>query len=348
VSFDRQASRLLIVGNADPVHVGAHLLNAARTLRIEARLADTGEAFAAPRWRRRVDWWLRGHRPSALRAFSDSVVRTVQAERIDCVLTTGLAPLDADGLAALGRAGVKRLNFLTDDPWNPEHRAPWFSRALHAYDHVFTPRRANVADLMALHGPSVSYLPFAYAPELHFPESPSTADERRRFGADLVFAGGADRDRIRAVAPFIEAGFDVALYGGYWDRHKETRAHARGFLSGPELRKAISAAAVSLCLVRRANRDGHAMRTYEVAAMGGCMLVEDTPDHRELFGDAGEAVLYFRSDLDAVDQLRALLADAPLRTAMSLRVRERIRRGDQTYAARLRQMLTPRLEAEVA
>jgi len=348
VSVESRAPRLLIIGNADPVHVGAHLLDAARTLRLDACFADTRQAFDAPRWRRRVDWWLRGHRPSALRAFSDSVVNRVETEGIGCVLTTGLAPIDAEALATLRRAGVRRLNFLTDDPWNPEHRAPWFARALRAYDHVFTPRRANIADLMALGGPSVSYLPFAYAPDLHYPESPATADERRRFGADLVFAGGADRDRLRALAPFIEAGFDVALYGGYWDRHKETRAHARGFLAGSELRKAIGGAAVSLCLVRRANRDGHAMRSYEVAAMGGCMLVEDTPDHRELFGDDGEAVLYFRSDVDAVDQLRALLADAPLRAAMALRVRDRIRRGDQTYAARLRRMLTPMSEAEVA
>lgn len=346
--MDRGTRRLLIVGNADPVHLGAHLLQAARSLGLSATLADTRAAFEAPAWRRRFNWWLRGHRPSALGPFSEHVVEMVRDERIDCVLATGLAPLDVEALRALGRHGVRRLNFLTDDPWNVEHRAPWFSRALREYDHVFTPRRANVGDLMAVGGPSVSYLPFAYAPDIHYPELPATADDRRRFGADLVFAGGAAPDRIRAVTPFIDAGIDVALYGGYWDQHKETRAHARGFLSGDELRKAIGGAAVSLCLVRRANRDGHAMRTYEVAAMGGCMLVEDTSDHRELFGDDDEAVAYFATPAQAVERLRALLADAPRRAALSLRVRERIARGDHTYAARLRHMLTPLAEADVA
>jgi hypothetical protein len=346
--MDCGTTRLLIVGNPDPVHVGAHLLRAAQTLGIDATLADTRTAFEAPAWRRRFNWWLRGHRPSALGPFSEHVVETVRDERIDCVLSTGLAPIDVEALRALGRHGVKRLNFLTDDPWNVEHRAPWFSRALREYDHVFTPRRANVDDLLALGGPSVSYLPFAYSPDLHFPERPVTEDEWRRYGADLAFAGGADHDRIRAVMPFIEAGFDVALYGGYWDRYKETRTHARGFLSGNELRKAIGGAAVSLCLVRRANRDAHAMRTYEVAAMGGCMLVEDTDDHRALFGGSDESVAYFRTAQDAVDRLRALLADAPLRAALSLRARERVTRGDHTYAARLRDMLTPLPAAEVA
>jgi spore maturation protein CgeB len=90
------------------------------------------------------------------------------------------------------------------------------------------------------------------------------------------------------------------------------------------------------------------MRTYEVAAMGGCMLVEDTPDHRDLFGQDEEAVVYFRTSTEAVERLRALLADAPRRAALALRVRERIVRGEHTYAARLRQMLAPLSEAEVA
>ena len=340
--------RLLIIGNPDPIHVGAHLLRAARGSGIDARIADSRAAFDATPWRRRFDWWIRGHRPSALGPFREQVVETVRDEGIDCVLATGLAPLDVEALRALGRHGVRRLNFLTDDPWNLEHRAPWFSRALREYDHVFTPRQANIDDLLGLNGPTVSYLPFAYAPDAHYPELPATAEERRRYEADLIFAGGADPDRVRAVVPFIDAGIDVALYGGYWDRHKETRAQARGFLDGNELRKAIGGAAVSLCLVRRANRDGHAMRTYEVAAMGGCMLVEDTPDHRDLFGEDGEAVVFFRTPADAVDRLRALLNDAPRRAALALRVRERIARGDHTYAARLRHMLTPLPEADVA
>ena len=328
--MNQRVNRLLIVGNADPVHLGAHLLNAARSIGLDASLADTNAAFEASAWRRRFNWWLRGHRPSALGSFGEQVVQTVRDEGIDCVLSTGLAPLDVEALRALGRHGVRRLNFLTDDPWNVEHRAPWFSRALREYDHVFTPRKANISDLASVGGPSVSYLPFAFAPEIHYPELPSDSDERRRFEADLVFAGGADLDRIRAVTPFIDAGFDVALYGGYWDRHKETRAHARGFLSSDELRKAISGAAVSLCLVRRANRDAHAMRTFEVAAMGGCMLVEDTADHRDFFDEDDEAVVYFTTPFDAVEKLRALLHDAPRRARLALRVRERITRGSHT------------------
>ena len=271
-----------------------------------------------------------------------------RAEGVAAVLATGIAPLDVNALETLGRMAVKRLNFLTDDPWNPEHHAPWFLDALRHYDHVFTPRRANVSDLRSLRGPAVSYLPFAYDPATHHPAAPLTPDDRERFAADIVFAGGADSERVRVVAPFIEAGFNVALYGGYWDRYPATRRHARGFLDQHGLRKAIAGAHVSLCLVRRANRDGHAMRTFEVAAMGGCMLVEETPEHRQIFGSDGDAVVYFRTTDDAITTARALLRDAPRRRSLGNRVRGLVVDGGHTYAERLREMTTLGVAANVA
>ena len=49
------------------------------------------------------------------------------------------------------------------------------------------------------------------------------------------------------------------------------------------------------------------MRTFEVPAIGACMLTEDTEEHREIFGKEGDAVLYFRTMNEMVSQLRFLL-----------------------------------------
>jgi hypothetical protein len=255
------------------------------------------------------------------------------------VITTGLAPLDAPSLRTIATLGARRLNFLTDDPWNPAHRAPWFMDALQHYDHVCSPRRANLSDLMAVRGPSVSYLPFAYAPDQHFPEPPVGEDECARFAADVVFAGGADPERVAIVTPLLEAGLNVALYGGYWDRYAATRAHARGHADPQRLRKAIGGAHVSLCLVRRANRDGHSMRTFEVPAMGGCMVVEDTAEHREFFGAPGDAVIYATSVNEMIDAARALVNDPARRQRLADRSHRLVAEGPFTYADRLRAML---------
>ena len=75
----------------------------------------------------------------------------------------------------------------------------------------------------------------------------------------------------------------MALYGEFWQRFPATRSLTRGQADAETVRRAILQTKVTLCMVRRANRDGHAMRTFEVPASGGCMLTEDTEEHREIF-----------------------------------------------------------------
>jgi spore maturation protein CgeB len=185
----------------------------------------------------------------------------------------------------------------------------------------------------------VSYLPFAYAPDVHFPQPPASDADRRRFDADVMFAGGADPDRVRLLGSLIRAGLRVALYGGYWDRFPETRDYARGMLAAAELRMATAAAKVCVCLVRRANRDGHSMRSYEIPAMRGCVLAEDTDDHRALFGSDGAAAVLFSDVDDAVDRVRRLASDANRCAALAEAAHRRITSGGETYADRLTLMI---------
>jgi spore maturation protein CgeB len=153
-----------------------------------------------------------------------------------------------------------------------------------------------------------------------------------------MVAGGGDRDRIELVAPLIRAGFRVALYGGRWDRFHETRAAARGVVDATGLRRATGAARICLGLVRRANRDGHCMRTYEVPAMGGCFVAEDTPDHRALFGADGDAVAYFSGAAEAIDKVAALVRRADLRLSLMQRAQAIVTTGGHSYADRLQAM----------
>jgi spore maturation protein CgeB len=338
------ARRLLLVGNPDPVHVGAHLVHAAAGSGYDVRLVDVRRAYAGSKWRRRVDWWLRGRRPSRLRLFSQEVLEACLKLRPEWMLATGLAPVDASTVAELGRLGIQRVMYLTDDPWNPSHRADWFIQALPHYDLVFSPRRANLADLERLGCHQVHYLPFGYAPEVHYPDPPVTSNEAKMFTSDVVFAGGADRDRVPYIAALLRSGFKVALYGGYWERFRSTRRHSRGHADPASLRKAIGGAKVALCLVRRANRDGLAMRSFEVPAIGACMLVEDTEEHREIFGPPDRAVAYFRSLDEMVRKMHRLMDDPGERRRLGCEAHRLIVEGRHTYRDRLRSMLEPASE----
>jgi spore maturation protein CgeB len=333
--------RLVIVGNGDPAHVGAHLRRAAEAQGFPTAFCDVREAYEAPRWIARANWWLRGRRPSRLRRFSQRVLETCRAFRPTRVICTGIAPVDRSTLHALGTLGIDRVCYLTDDPWNPAHRPRWFLGTLSAYDRVFSTRRAALDDLRRAGCTRSAYLPFGFAPDVHFPDPPRTPEDRARFAADVVFAGGADADRVPYVAALVRAGFHVALYGAYWESYLETRSHTRGHADWTTLRKALGGAKVALCLVRRANRDGHVMRTFEVAATGACMLTEDTEEHRELLGKDGDTTVYFRSAAEMIDKLRWLLADDGLRARLASALHRRVVDGRNTYGDRLRAMLEP-------
>lgn len=325
---------LVLVGSRGGTHIAGSFERAARSLGWSAELVDSEAAMQAPQWVRHVCWRLLNRRPPRLGQFGQLVLDTCIKHRPAALLTTGLAPVTHDVLKCIRKSGIHTVNYQTDDPWNPMHRSNWFFKALEQYDYIFTPRRATVADLSGATAARVEYLPFAYDDSLFFREG---ADHQP--ADDIVFAGGADPDRVPWIRALADAGLQVALYGGYWERYSETRALARGHLDVPALRNAISNSKLSLCLVRRANRDGHCMRTFELAAMGSCMLVEWTVEHEEIFGRDGGAVFYFRSVSELVERSRWLLQHEDERLKLAAKVRHLIGAGGNTYRDRLSTIL---------
>jgi spore maturation protein CgeB len=330
--------RIVIAGNAGGTNVGDSLRRAAETLGLAVDLVDARAAYAAPRLVARLNWWLRDRRPSRLREYSRQVVAACRQSAPRWLLTTGLAPVDRAALEEVRRLGVETLNYLTDDPWNPAFRSRWFLEAAKGYDRVFSTRRANLDDLHRLGCLGATYLPFGFDADLFYADEP-TDEERKRLEADVFFAGGADADRAPLIGALATGGLSVALYGDYWDRFAETRRFARGYASPETVRKGIRSCAVSLCLVRRANRDGHSMRSFEVPAAGGVMLAEETDEHRALFGESGLAAIYFRTPADMMEAARHLVGDPRMRARLSAEAHRLVTGGGHTYVDRLRTML---------
>jgi spore maturation protein CgeB len=249
----------------------------------------------------------------------------------DVVLVTGTMPIQARTIIDLKARGSIVCNFMTDDPWNRGVQQQWLFSSLQAYDTVFTPRHANLGDLRALGVPRVEYLPFGYD-EKHFHCDCIRVDSAT---ADVLFVGGADEDRLPFAQEFLNHHVRFRAYGAYWNKMLRGHACALGMADAAEINTATNEAKVSLCLVRRANRDGHVMRSYEIPASGGCMLAEDTEDHRKMFGPEGECALYFTNPADALAKARALCADRGFRQSLARAARERILSGANTYTDRL-------------
>jgi spore maturation protein CgeB len=328
--------RVTIIGNRGGTNIGGSFERAAEQLGLDLQVIEPREAMDATSWLRRFNWYFRGRRPTWLNRFSTQVVESCTRHKSEVVVVTGIAGLNADALRHLTKTDVKVANYLTDDPWNRMHRAPWFLKALPNYFAVFSPRHANLHDLRALGCKRVSYLPFAYDPGLHFPEAPS-ASERGAFVADVLFVGGADEDRIPLCRATGQSGLSLAIYGDYWSRSATTRPYWRGYAAPAVLRKATGTAKVCLCLTRKANRDGHTMRSYEVPAMGGIILAEATDDHRQMFGEEG--ALYFREMPEMITKAKWLVAHETEARQMAERARARVTSGANTYRDRLETIL---------
>jgi hypothetical protein len=333
----------LIVGNSEGHHVGAHFLAAARRLSVETELLDMHEARSHSYWVNRFHYHVLLRRPAHLNRFSQKLVELCRVSKPDVLLVTGISAPHSEALREIGALGIWRTNFLTDDPWNPRNMARFFWHALREYDAVWSPRRANIDDLRRHGCRGVEYLPFGYNPEVHFPETSQTRAECDRFSCDVVFVGGADADRLPIAKSLVRAGLKVDLYGGYWDRDRELRPHWRGFVFGRELRLAVTCARVNICCGRKANRDGHAMRSLELPAMKACLLVEHTPEHRELYGGDGECVVYYHSLTDLVEGAQALCREPARARQLGESLWHRIcNEGRHSYADRLQTILESR------
>jgi spore maturation protein CgeB len=331
-SSQGQETTLAIVGNAGATNVGESLRRAALALEYRALFFNCYNAWQGNRILRSVSWRLNDRRPLRLDSFVAGVLKACEKAQPEIVITTGTAPLTAGALQVLRRLGIICINYSTDDPWNPTQAANWFLRTLPFYDWIFTTRRANISDFQKLGCSEVQYLPFGYDEELFGRPAGSTQGD----GHDVLFVGGADEERVEFIAEFIRVGAPVALVGDYWKRARQVRRFALGHKTPDEVRILTVSAKVNLCLVRRANRDGHVMRSFEIAAVGGCMLAEDTAEHREIFGDDGEAVVYFRNPREAAERARALLTNPAERARLSAAVHERIvSHGAHTYRDRL-------------
>ncbi len=330
--------RLVFIGGSGGTNIGQSLFEAAQKLGDTACLINHAEAQSSYRWLNSLSWRFFDKRPFHMADYSQKVQRVCEETKPMVLITTGISPIRAIELTEIKRMGIKSVNYLTDDPWNPAHRCEWFLKALRFYDSVFSVRRANMADLCALGGPAVHYLPFGYDPNLFYPEKLS-AEEILQYESDVIFVGGADVDRVPYIQTLLKAGLKIKLYGSFWERYSATRRITQGQGDVATIRKATRAAKIALCLVRRANRDDNCMRSYEIPAIGACMLAEDTEAHREIFGRDGDAVLYFKTPSEMVERVCFLLAHNDERQRLALAAHTIILQGNHTYRDRLATML---------
>ena len=333
--------RLLLIGDTSlPEALGSKLMRGAKNLELNREWGISisyhspapnyspsmnrkrGKLFYRLADKRSWEWW----------GFQELLLQKVKKIKPDIVLVTGVLPLKTEIFQTIRSQGGMISNYLTDDPWNPIHRRRKFIENLANYDHIFSTKSALQARLKQAGAPSTSWLPFAYDPELHYPVQTET-------GADVVFIGTGAKERL----PWLKSIAEVPLiqrriHGNNWNGIKTPGWEQHPAVNGNKYCQAISGATAVLGLLRAANGDQSTERSYEIGAIGGCGLYQDTEEHRQLLTDYPDEGFFKNPDELA---LRAgdVLENRPLQQALRSAGAQAIRKQQNTYAARLETIL---------
>ena len=287
-----------------------------------------GKIFYRLADRRSWEWW----------GFQRHLLTRIEALRPRLVLVTGILPLSASVFEAVHRQGGQIVNYLTDDPWNPNHRRRCFLANLRHYDHIFSTKKALRQQLESAGARSTSWLPFAYDPSQHSPPAADPSDAQR-YNVDVAFVGTGAPERLPWLAALADLpGLRRRIYGNSWKGLTSPGWEQHGAVTGESYPRAIHNAKLVLGLLRQANGDLSTDRSYEIGAIGGCGLYQDSEEHRALLPDYPD-VGFFNTPAQLREHALAILADPTLQANLRQRGAAALRRPEHTYGARLRTIL---------
>jgi len=272
--------------------------------------------------------WLIG--PGIVRLNQD-LVRAVSHSFPDVVFITRGVPIWPSSLSRIKKhTRALLVSNNNDDPFGGERgKCLWshFVKAIPLYDLHFVFRAANVPEYLQCGAKRAEVLMPYYVPKLHYPIA-LDQQEITQYSCEVAFVGHAKRDsRLTYLEPLARSGVDLRLYGWYWDRLSNEYPWLEGRYFPPvwdlDYTRAIRATKVALVFFTEKNRDTYTCRTFEIPAIGTCMVSERTEDMQRLFREDIEAV-YFSSPDELVEKVRWLLSDDDARNMLREKAQERL------------------------
>ncbi|MEH1853879.1 MAG: glycosyltransferase [Nostoc sp.] len=335
--------RVLIIGNtSENYQLGSILTRASQELCLLFSTTDTNWNYYAPSMKYlwgKIFFKLSGKRPLEWWSFNREIVSYIKEFNPQVVLVTGIFPLTNEVFDICSQTSAYIVNYLTDYPWNPHHRSAVFLSNLKKYDLVLSTKTRILSELIEYKIKKVHFLPFGYDHFLSHQPVNVSEFERDFFRADISFIGVADSERI----PFLDAlsslnGLKLKIYGPAWDRLNLKKWQKLPAVFEHEFRLAIYFSKLSLGIVRKRNKDESTMRTFEIAACGGCGIYEDTQEHREILAGYPEYG-FFSSPEDLANKCKWLLENPVEREEMRKLGMQIITKDTNTYTNRLKTIL---------
>ena len=186
---------------------------------------------------------------------------------------------------------IKIVSWALDNMYAWHNRSLFYTLGLTYYNLVSTTKTYNVEELTRIGAKKVFFHNNTYSKKLHRP----LPNKSSKYSHHVLFIGALEKERFTSMRFLAENGIEVHIYTDSWQesvfKSNSTNLiiHPSG-LYGDDYAEAISNSKVTLCFLRKINRDQQTTRSIEIPASGGCMVAEHTEEHLGLFEEDKEAV----------------------------------------------------------
>ena len=236
---------------------------------------------------------------------------------------------------------TKIVSYSPDNMALRHNQSQQYLECIPIYDYHFTTKSYILDAMRSLGAKKISFYNKLYESTYHKPLN-LTEEEISKFreGGDVGFIGAWEKERCDSILFLCRNGIKVKVYGdSKWRSYKGTpNLSINPPLYSQEYSKALQAFKISLCFLRKMNKDQQTSRTMEIPACGGFMLAERTEEHKRLFEEDKEAA-FFSSNEELLEKCKYYLAHDDERKAIAAAGNRRCETSGYSNELGIRNML---------
>lgn len=204
---------------------------------------------------------------------------------------------------------TKIVGYSPDNMEERHNQTLWFVKGLKYYDFYITTKSYTVNWFKKMGVKNVMFINKSFEDTFHYPRVISKED-KIRLGGEIGFIGAWEKERCESILYLVDNGLPIRVWGDKkWDKYKNyndlLKIEGRGLYT-EDYAKALSAFDISLCFLRKMNKDLQTARTMEIPACGSLLMAERTNEHESLFEDGKEAV-FFSNNQELFEKCRYYL-----------------------------------------
>lgn len=330
---------MLIADTSKPEALGSKLLRAAKktdnvigNIQIEYNSPDILYSPSMKTLPGRIYYKLRGKRTIEWNLFSMELRKKIRVLKPEHIIVTNIIPLGNKCFDEIEKQNTTIVNYLIDDPWNPIHINNKFLSEVKRYDHIYSTQKERIGKLIEHGAKGSSWLPCAYDPDLHYqPLEKEKWDGKE----DIVFIGTGAKERYKWLSTLSEEDqLKKEIYGNNWENYRIKGWNHNKEVQAIKYCKKIYNAKVTIGLLREGNKDKSTDRSYEIGAIGGCGLYQDTEEHRQLLYNYPEEG-FFKTPGELKKRALNIIYNKTLQIELREKGKENIQKRENTFIQRL-------------